>query len=75
MEPIVHGLRKEYGERIDFVRFDIDDPDTQAAKEQYGFRYQPFFVLVDGSGQIVESWLGGVRTEKFVEAFQVVLEQ
>lgn len=75
MEPIVHGLEDEYGDRIDFVIFDIDDPATEAAKEAYGYRYQPNFFLVDRSGQIVKSWLGRVPEEMFVEAFEQVLSQ
>ena len=75
MEPIVNGLRREYGDRIDFVRFNVDNPETQAAKEQYGYRYQPHFFLVDGAGQIVASWLGRVAEETFVEAFNKVLAQ
>jgi thioredoxin-like negative regulator of GroEL len=75
MEPTVSGLRQEYGDRIDFVRFDIDDPTTQDAKEQYGYRYQPHYFLVNRSGQIVDSWLGRVPEETLVEAFENVLSE
>ncbi len=73
MEPIVHGLKAEYGDRIDFVVFDIDLPSSDTAKEQYGYRVQPHFFLVDRSGQIVQSWLGRVPEDAFVEAFNQVL--
>jgi hypothetical protein len=73
MKPIVHGLEEQFGERIDFVIFDIDNPATDKAKKQYGYRVQPHFFLVDGSGQIVENWLGRVKEETFVEAFDGVL--
>ena len=75
MAPIVHGLEQEYSDRIDFVRFNIDDPKTDEAKRQYGYRYQPHFFLVDRSGRIIESWLGAVREEAFTNAFSQVLSQ
>jgi thioredoxin-related protein len=73
MAPIVDGLKDEYGEQVDFVRFDIDDSSTQEAKRQYGYRGQPHFFLVDSAGQIVKSWQGRVKREAFVEAFDGVL--
>lgn len=71
---MVHGLEREYGEQIEFVYLDIDDPSTDAAKEKYGYRVQPHFFLVDANGEVVQEWLGPVQREQFVEAFQTVLE-
>jgi hypothetical protein len=75
MRPIVHGLEDRYGDRIDFVYLNIDDPSTAQAKEQYGYRVQPHFFLVDSSGQIAESWLGSVQETAFVAAFDQVLTE
>lgn len=71
---MVHGLEDEYGEQIEFVYLNIDDPSTDAAKEKYGYRYQPHFFLVDANGEVVQEWLGPVKREQFVEAFQTVIE-
>jgi len=71
---MVHGLEREYGEQIEFVYLDIDDPNTEAAKQKYGYRVQPHFFLVDANGEVVQEWLGPVRREQFVEAFQTVLQ-
>lgn len=71
---MVHGLEREYGEQIEFVYLNIDDPTTEEAKQKYGYRYQPHFFLVDANGEIVQEWLGPVRKEQFVEAFATVLE-
>jgi len=75
MKPIVHGLENEYGERIEFVYLNIDDPETTAAKEKYGYRVQPHFFLVDGNGEVVEEWLGQVSRDAFVTAFETVLAE
>lgn len=75
MEPIVHGLENEYGERIGFVYLNIDDPETTAAKEEYGYRVQPHFFLVDGNGEVVKEWLGQVSRDTFITAFETVLAE
>lgn len=71
---MVDGLEREYGEQIEFVYLNIDDPSTAAAKEKYGYRYQPHFFLVDANGEVVQEWLGPVKREQFVQAFEMVLE-
>jgi hypothetical protein len=73
MKPIVDGLENEYGERIDFVYLNIDDPETAAAKEKYGYRVQPHFFLVNAEGDVVDEWLGPVSRDAFVTAFETVL--
>ena len=73
MEPIVHGLEDEYGQEIEFVYIDIDDPESIEAKIEYGFRYQPHFILVDGNGEIIEQWLGYNEPVAFEIVFAEVL--
>ncbi len=72
MKPIVHGLEEEYGDEIEFVYLDIDDPANDAAKELYGFRFQPHFLLVGADGEIIEQWLGYNSENVFVESFEVL---
>ncbi len=74
MQPIVHGLENTYGEQIEFVKYNIDDPNSDAAKEQYGFRYQPYFILLNGNGEIVSQWNGAVTADEFEQAFAGVLQ-
>ncbi len=73
MEPIVHGLENEYSDEIEFVYVDIDDPESQAYKDQYGFRVQPHFFLVDENGEVITQWFGMVAEDTFKEAFQEAL--
>jgi hypothetical protein len=73
MKPIVHGLEARYADRIGFVYLDIDDPNTRAIKRALGYRVQPHYFLVDGDGNVVRQWLGLVREEEFVGAFEGLL--
>ena len=74
MKPIVDGLEQEYAGQVEIIRLDIDDPATAEAKAVYKFRYQPTYVLLDASGEVVNSWLGR-RQGYFDAAFAAVLGQ
>lgn len=73
MRPIVHGLEEEYGDRIEFLYLNIDDPNTREAKEKYGYRVQPHFFLVTEDDEVIEQWLGVVQAEEFERAFEEAL--
>jgi thioredoxin-like negative regulator of GroEL len=68
----VHGLEAEYTGRVEFVYLDIDDPRTDAFKQQLGYRYQPHIFLMDGEGNIVQQWVGPVSEADLVEALDQV---
>jgi len=72
MKPVVHGLEDRYDGQIDFVYLDIDDPATQPFKEQLAFAYQPYFVLVDADGTVVQTWVGPTAEADFTAAFDGV---
>lgn len=74
MEPVVHGLEAKYGDDIEFVYLDIDDPATAEAKQRFGFRVQPHFILLDGNGEKVAEWFGRVPETTFVTAFETILD-
>lgn len=73
MQPIVHGLEQTFGDDIDFVLLDIDDPATQEAQRRYGFRGTPHFLLVDAEGEVVTEWFGYNSANVFEEAFAALL--
>ncbi len=74
MKPIVHGLEARYGDRIQFTYLDIDDSRTDDLKTALGFRVQPQYFLLDGSGNVVKEWFGLVPEEELAAAFEGALE-
>jgi thioredoxin-related protein len=66
----VHGLEQQYGEQVDFVYLDIDDPRNDSFKQQFGYRVQPHIFLLDGSGEIIQQWVGMVSAEELGTALQ-----
>lgn len=75
MKPVVNELAAEYGDQVEFVYLDIDDPNNDEAKEKYGYRYQPHFFIVDEADEVQEQWVGSVPKENLVAALDTFLEQ
>jgi hypothetical protein len=71
--PIVHGLEKEYGDRITFIRANILNPETEALQEEFGFSTTPEFYLVDAHGKILGFWDEFVEAETLRQAFDEAL--
>lgn len=69
MAPVVHGLEAQYFGQIGFSYLDIDDPRNQTLKDEFGFRVQPMFVLVDGNGTPQKTWFGTVPAADFEAEF------
>jgi thioredoxin-related protein len=74
MNPIVDGLGLKYAERVNIVWQDVDDPATRETALKHQVRAIPAFVLLDGSDQLVGSWLGFQPPEVFEQAFASLLE-
>lgn len=58
MAPIVHGLEKQYSDRVDFLYLDIEDPATAGARTRFGFKATPHFFLLSPEGAVVGEWQG-----------------
>ena len=72
MAPVVHGLEQIYANQVDFAYLDIEDPRNDEFKRRVGFRVQPHIFLLDGSGEIVQQWVGLVSGEELEAALQAV---
>ncbi len=59
----MHGLEAEYGDQVNFVYLDIDDPANDDFKQALGYRYQPHILLLDGAGNIQSQWVGPISRQ------------
>jgi hypothetical protein len=73
LAPVVHGLEQQWGDRINFVYLDIDDPRAEPFKRQFGYRYQPHTFLLDGQGEIIDQWVGRVSEGTLATAFEALI--
>lgn len=58
MQPIVHGLERQYRGQVDFLYLDVEDQRTTAAKRHLGYRATPHFFLLSADGTVVKEWQG-----------------
>ena len=65
----MHGLESTWGDQIQFVYLDIDDPRNDVFKSQLGYRVQPHLFLLDGNGSMLQQWLGFVEASELEAAF------
>jgi hypothetical protein len=69
MAPIVHGLESEYSQRVKFVYLDITDPANNDFLKSVGFRGTPHFFLLNGSGEVIQQWVGTISADNIRTSF------
>ena len=74
MLPIVHGLEKEYGDRIAFFRINILNPENEALLEKFGFSTTPELYLLDAQDQVIGFWHEDVAEDTLRQAFENALK-
>ena len=75
MAPVVHGLKSEYFDKVNFAYLDVDDPANTDFKSDLNYRVQPHFFLLDENGEILQQWFGRVSADEFRGAFDAALNQ
>lgn len=71
MQPVVDGMRAQYGERVQFVYLDAAQAaEVMAQYEQTGY---PSYVLIRKDGSVAWNFLGAVTTKEFVAKIENVL--
>ncbi|MDW8292561.1 MAG: thioredoxin domain-containing protein [Anaerolineae bacterium] len=74
MKPVIAKLREEYGARVEFVSYNIDDPSSEAAKVKYRFLGQPQYVLVNANGDVVITRNGVFPYERLRADIETLLQ-
>jgi thioredoxin 1 len=60
LAPVINSIAANYGDRMNFMFLDIDDPATKKFQEALGYRTQPHFFLLDQKGNVIKQWQGNV---------------
>ena len=71
--PIVHGLEREYGDRIFFDRVNIHDRQTLPLQARLGFSTTPEFYLLNEEDRVLGAWDESVTVEQLRQAFDRLL--
>lgn len=73
MSGTVDALHERYGDRLNFVMLDIDDPQWASQIETFGATGVPQFTLLDSRQHPVETWVGKVPKPVFSNVFDHLL--
>jgi thiol-disulfide isomerase/thioredoxin len=66
MKPLVERLAKQYGDKIEFRRLNVDGTDAAALSlaDKVGVQYVPTFVYASKDGVIAKMTVGEQTTEQ-----------
>ena len=73
MAPIVAGLEREYGSRVEFVFLDIDNPKSEILQRLLGFEREPHFFLINGAGKVLYEWIGYATVEEMRRKIETII--
>jgi thioredoxin-related protein len=74
MAPVVHGLEREYRDRIDFLYLHVAKPRNEDAKRRFGFTSTPHFFFLRANGTPVHVMQGVVPGDSVRWALDRLLE-
>ena len=67
-QPIVHGLEREWKEKVQFIHVNFRSPMGKELGRRYGIHHLPVLVLLDGAGQVHKKLGMGLRLRDEAEA-------
>ena len=70
----MHGLQELYGDQVDFLHVDIENPGAQEAVGPVGITGRTQYVLTDGNGNVLHRWFGYIEQAELEMAFEALLE-
>ncbi len=69
MAPVVHGLENKYGDYMNFVFLDIDNPGTKDLRDELGYStsWRPYIFFLNSEGEIVGDTYIGYQQDAVLE--------
>jgi thioredoxin 1 len=58
LEPLIEKAKSEYGEKVNFMSINVDDPSNESLIEQYGVSPIPTLVFLSPEGEVVTYSIG-----------------
>ncbi len=72
MAPLVESLHQQYGETIDFVMVNVDEPQWGSVLKQYGVRGVPHYAFIASDHTSVESLVGSYPLSIIVQKLEAL---
>ncbi len=58
LKPIIDKAKADYGDKVEFITYDIDDPKSEKIIEDYEVSPIPTLIFLDGSNQVITYSVG-----------------
>ena len=71
----MHRLEGKYGNCVDFVYLDIDNPKTENIRRQLGYYVQPEFYMLDGANKVIWKKVGYLNAEELDNQLRVTAKK
>jgi thioredoxin 1 len=73
MKPLVEGLEKKYGDKVEFRRLNVekDQAGVELANE-LGIQYVPTFMFVNADGVVSKQTVGAMDEAQFKAALEAL---
>ena len=68
----MNGLESDFAGRAVVLQLDANEADNARMQQQYGMRGHPTFVILDGNGRAVQTFIGLQSTDVLYEALAAV---
>ena len=73
MRPIVDGLERELGDRVQIIRLDATDATSREIGQRLGFQLTPSYAIFDGGGNRVWQVQGVISREQVLQVLKPLL--
>ena len=68
-------LEAEFGDRVDFIHIDWDDPDSREMISVYGVPRRSSYIILDAAGEVVWTYVGELDFTSVAAEIESVLDQ
>ncbi len=74
MKPVVNRFEREFGDRVEFRRIDIEDPGNAEIVRKYKVSGVPVYVFLDGNGETLFSHYGSRTPDQLKSDLKKLLQ-
>lgn len=73
MTPIVDGLESEFAGQASVLQLNANEADNAQLQQQFGMRGHPTFVVLDGNGRPLQTFIGPQSEGILYEALEAAV--
>lgn len=74
IEPDITDLEQQYGERVNFIYLDVDDPAVKMFKEVLDYKISPHFFLLGPQGEVLDEWVDFISQDEIKSAIEKAIQ-